>query len=105
MSFATYVVIKEAGVQCTETGRTVNVGQVLMQVFTFRQTKGPKQTSEVFCVLGNQVVVEELETLPADTKPRASYPQSPKGERRRKKKRSTIFLDRSHRATSVRSNI
>ena len=39
--------------------------------------------------------VEELETLPAGTKPRISHHRSPGGERRRKKKRSMIFLERT----------
>ena len=37
---------------------------------------------------------EELETLPAATKPRTSHHRSPGGERRGKRKRSTIFLER-----------
>ena len=39
--------------------------------------------------------VEELETLPAGTKPRTSHYRSPGGERRGKRKRSTIFLERT----------
>ena len=39
--------------------------------------------------------VEELETLPAGTKPRASKNRSSGGERRRKKTRSTIFIERT----------
>ena len=38
--------------------------------------------------------VEELETLPAGTKPMASRQRSPGGERRGKRKRETIFLER-----------
>ena len=38
---------------------------------------------------------EELETLPAGTKPRASHHRSPGGERRGKRKRYTIFLERT----------
>ena len=38
--------------------------------------------------------VEELETLPAGTKPRTSHHRSPGGERRGKRKRYTIFLKR-----------
>ena len=40
--------------------------------------------------------VEELETLPAGTKPRTSHHRSPGGERREKSKRWTIFLDRQN---------
>ena len=40
------------------------------------------------------VSVEKLETLPAGTKPRTSHHRSPGGERRKKRKRWTIFLER-----------
>ena len=39
--------------------------------------------------------VEELETLPAGSKPRTSHCRSPGGERRGGKKRQTIFLERT----------
>ena len=38
---------------------------------------------------------EKLETLPAGTKPRTSHIRSPGGERRGKRKRETIFLERT----------
>ena len=38
---------------------------------------------------------EELETLPAGTKPRTSHHRSPGGERRGESKRSTIFFERA----------
>ena len=38
--------------------------------------------------------VEELETLSAGTKPRTTYHRSPEGDRRIKKKRLKIFLER-----------
>ena len=41
--------------------------------------------------------VEELETLPVDTKPKTSHHRSPWEERRRKRKRSTIFLERTRK--------
>ena len=39
--------------------------------------------------------VEELETLPAGTKPRTSHHQSPRAERHRKRKHETIFFERT----------
>ena len=38
--------------------------------------------------------VDKLQTLPAGTKPMTSHRRSPGGERRGKRKRSTIFLER-----------
>ena len=43
----------------------------------------------------------ELETLPAAVKPRASKLRSPGGERRGKKKRTTIFLERTRRERAI----
>ena len=40
---------------------------------------------------------EELETLPAGTKPRTPHHRSPGGERRGERKRSTIFLERTRK--------
>ena len=46
----------------------------------------------------------ELESLPTRTKPRTSHDRSPGGERRGKRERSTIFLERTretHRQTNT----
>ena len=50
-----------------------------------------KQPSQVAC-LSEDLNVEELETLPAGTKPRTSHDRSPGGERRGKRKRLTTAL-------------
>ena len=55
------------------------------------RAKQPSQLARVSVDLS----VEELETLPAGTKPRTSRHQSPGGERNRKSKHSTIFLWRT----------
>ena len=49
--------------------------------------------------------VEELERPSAGTKPRASHHRSPGGERRGKKKRWTIFLERTRGPSSVRRTL
>jgi hypothetical protein len=56
--------------------------------------------------LGRSEVARSMETLPAGTKPRTSHQGSPGGERRRKRKRSTIFLERTReRAIVNQTNI
>ena len=52
--------------------------------------------------------IEELETLPAGTKTRTSHHRLPGGERHRKRKRSTNFLDRTRKpygALSIRPTL
>ena len=44
---------------------------------------------------GKILSVEKLEILPAGTKPRTSHHRSPGEERRGKRKRQTIFLERT----------
>ena len=56
-----------------------------------------KQPSQVHKWLTSRKIwsVEELETLTARTKPRTSHHRLPGGERRGKRKRYTIFLERT----------
>ena len=51
--------------------------------------------------LGKVLSVEELETLPAGTKPGASHHRWPGGERRGKRKRSTISPDRTEKERAI----
>ena len=53
----------------------------------------------------SEVCVQELETLPAGTKPKTSHHRLPGGERRWKRKRRTIFLKGRERAIVKQTNI
>ena len=53
-----------------------------------------KQPTPVAFVSGD-LKFGAVETLPAGTEPRASHHRSPRGERRRKRKRLTMFLERT----------
>ena len=53
-----------------------------------------KQPSQVAC-FSEDLSVEKLEALPAGTKPGTSHHRSPGAERRGKRKRYTIFLERT----------
>ena len=57
-----------------------------------RQTGG-KRNHHKWLASQNIGSVEVLETLPAGTKPRTSHHRSPGREKRRKRKRSMIFLE------------
>ena len=48
---------------------------------------------------------EELETLPAGTKPSTSHRRPPGGERRGERKRSTIFLERTREGHRFKGNV